>query len=314
MTTPQSRAFAGEADVPGMVAMLQAIQALEGGPDVTRDDLEIEWVGDEPGWVKSLQIWEADSVLVAAIGVWHEVGDDENRAYASIDVHPDWQIAPFADEVVTKMVGETAAIVERSVDVRVGMLATSAWKRSAVERAGFVPERVYHRMRTTIAEAIPAAVFPEGFTLRPLAGEDEVDAWVETFAAGFAEHHDAPRQTSDEKLNRMRLPSYRPDLDLVLTDPDGALIGIALGQIEQLESGTQEAWVRSLALRAEWRGKGLGRAMLAEIMRALAAAGHPVIWLTVDSENESGAIGLYERAGFAPEYQMVVYVRLVDPG
>jgi mycothiol synthase len=55
--------------------------------------------------------------------------------------------------------------------------------------------------------------------------------------------------------------------------------------------------VLDLAVAPRARRHGLGLALLRSGFRALAERGHTHVGLEVDSENESGATRLYERAG-----------------
>src|SRR5688500_16510962 len=98
---PVARQFAGEADVEKMNALLQAeADADRDGLTVSEEDLRFEWVDDEPGWVRNLEVWEAGDRFVAAFGAWHERADELNRAYGEVHAHPDWREPVFVDEVV----------------------------------------------------------------------------------------------------------------------------------------------------------------------------------------------------------------------
>jgi ribosomal protein S18 acetylase RimI-like enzyme len=58
-----------------------------------------------------------------------------------------------------------------------------------------------------------------------------------------------------------------------------------------------EGWIAVLGVRARWRGRGLGLALLRGSFCELFRRGRRVIELGVDAENPTGAVGLYERAG-----------------
>ena len=59
------------------------------------------------------------------------------------------------------------------------------------------------------------------------------------------------------------------------------------------------AWVESLGVRLPWRRCGLGTALLRAGFRGLHARGLRRVGLGVDTENETGALRLYERAGMS---------------
>ena len=64
--------------------------------------------------------------------------------------------------------------------------------------------------------------------------------------------------------------------------------------------------------RQRHRGKGLATALLGHAMHAYRNAGYDEAALDVDSENPSGALGVYRRAGFAVESRWTNYVLTVD--
>jgi mycothiol synthase len=64
-------------------------------------------------------------------------------------------------------------------------------------------------------------------------------------------------------------------------------------------TGVREAFVGQLGVRPRWRRRGLGGLLLATALRSYRAAGYKRAALTVDTANATGALGLYERAGFA---------------
>ena len=52
-----------------------------------------------------------------------------------------------------------------------------------------------------------------------------------------------------------------------------------------------------LTVRPPWRGRGLGTALLRQSFRAFAERGARRVGPSVDAENTTGAVDLYERAG-----------------
>ena len=67
---------------------------------------------------------------------------------------------------------------------------------------------------------------------------------------------------------------------------------------ENERKGIDEAWIGDLGTRRPWRKQGIATALLNHSMLAFQAAGIPHASLGVDSENPTGALGVYERVGF----------------
>jgi mycothiol synthase len=311
---PVARPFIGDADIEKTITLLQAEADVDReGLTVSEEDLRFEWVDDEPGWVRNLQVWEVGDELVACFGAWHETADELNRAYGEIHTHPDWREPDFIDEIARASVQAVAELIDRPVEFRIGGAGSQDWKHGGLERAGFTVDRYFFRMSANVDRTLPEPVIPEGFAIRPLAGEAEIEKWVETFNAAFADHHDPPTTTIEEKRRRLTEAGYLPKADLVAVDGAGRLAGVGRNSIEKLADGGEKPWVNSIALRPEARGRGLGRALLLASMTALRDAGHQRVHLSLDSDNQSGALQLYESVGFRVDSRMIVYMRVVEP-
>ena len=311
---PIARAFEGEDDLARLVVMLRAIVAHDRDDEgVSVEDLRFEWIDDEEGWVRTLQVWEVGDEFVAAFGAWHETADQLNRSYCEVDIHPDWREPVFVDEVIAAMDGGVSELIERPVENRLGCPSSWDWMRAGLERAGYAADRYFFRMSTSVDRTLPEPELPDGFQIRPFAGEGEIEEWVSAFNGAFADHYDPPTTTVVEKRHRMAETGYLPDADLVLVAPDKRIVGIGRNSSEHLDDGTTKAWVNSVALLPEYRGRGLGRAVLLASMAALKAAGFTRVHLSVDSDNQTGAQKLYTSVGFTLGRQIIVYMRTVEP-
>lgn len=77
----------------------------------------------------------------------------------------------------------------------------------------------------------------------------------------------------------------------VVRDPDGVVVGVAM----VIGSSDGMLWVDELAVRADRRGLGLARALLADSFAEGRRRGFPRSGLSTDSR--TGALGLYEHVG-----------------
>jgi mycothiol synthase len=202
-------------------------------------------------------------------------------------------------------------LVPVTVDLRFGASETQQWLVDGAERNGFTLDRIYFRMRTERSEPFTEIELPPGFVIRPLSGQGEVEAWVEAFNDAFASHHDAPTYTVAEKMQRLDDDSYMPTTDLVLVAPDGRFAGISLNTKEVLDDGEERVWVRSIGIRPEWRGTGLGRALLQTSINALIEHGFTTVRLSVDSDNATSALRLYKGTGFEVEFRRLVFIKSI---
>jgi ribosomal protein S18 acetylase RimI-like enzyme len=102
------------------------------------------------------------------------------------------------------------------------------------------------------------------------------------------------------RLHFIDAENFRPELTFVVYAGD-LLVGICFNReiTENFQDkDVQVGWIDSLAVLKEWRGQGLASALLCASMRAFQQAGLAYAGLTVDTENLTGALRLYERLGF----------------
>ena len=69
-----------------------------------------------------------------------------------------------------------------------------------------------------------------------------------------------------------------------------------------------------LAVRRQWRRRGLGRLLLLTTFNALRERGCGTVSLGVDADNESGAVGLYEGLGMREAFVYEFYEKTLRDG
>jgi mycothiol synthase len=211
------------------------------------------------------------------------------------------------------MMDAVAELIERPVEHRLGGPSGQDWRREGLERAGYTFDRLYNRMIAPLSAAMPGPNLPADFTIRPFAGEGEIEEWVSVFNNGFGTHHDPPTTTVEEKRHRMGEAGYLPNADLVLVHGSDGMVGLARNSREIVDNGADLGWVNSIVILPAYRGQGLGRALLRASMRALFDSGFERAILTVDTGNETGALHLYESVGFRIDHQFIQHARVIDP-
>ncbi len=154
-----------------------------------------------------------------------------------------------------------------------------------LRRRGFVEQQVRTlRYVRSLSEPIPTPALPPGYTIRPIAGEAEVEALVALHRAAF----DTERMTAAERLTWMRSPDYDPGLDLAAVAPDGSLAAYCFCAIYREEnrlSGRNEGVTDPLATHPTHRGRGLAQALLCAGMSLLRARGAEIAALGTSSDN-----------------------------
>lgn len=103
-----------------------------------------------------------------------------------------------------------------------------------------------------------------------------------------------PRLTlrpSDEPEEVAKKLRRDPDLFLI-AEEEGQVVGVIMGAWDG-----RRGWIHHLAVHADWRGQGIGSALLNEVEARLKAKGCLKVNLMVRKEN-TAAQGLYRRLGY----------------
>jgi ribosomal protein S18 acetylase RimI-like enzyme len=80
-----------------------------------------------------------------------------------------------------------------------------------------------------------------------------------------------------------------------------------INEHENRELGRLRGLLDSVFVRRAWRGRGLGAALVARSLVLLRDSGMTSAWLGVDADNPTGALRLYEKAGFAVHTRGAAY-------
>lgn len=158
----------------------------------------------------------------------------------------------------------------------------------------------FHRDATSLPDR---GQLPQGFRIRPLAGSDEVDAYVALHRQVFQ----SESMTSAWRHRTLSHPAYLPHLDLVLADANNELAGFCIGWFtKQGPNNEPSGQVEPMGIRAELRGKGLGKALLTECLLQLAQVGATSLYVETDNYRDA-AFNLYKSVGFRVAHDVTVY-------
>lgn len=179
---------------------------------------------------------------------------------------------------------------------------------TAIRHVGFSPDEwSYVHMARALDEPIPAPVLPEGFCIRPLAGETEVGAYVAMHRAAFG----STNMTAEWRRSTLRSPHYVGELDLVVEAPDGTLVAFCVSWITPplaTLNGAKVAQVEPLGVRPAHQRIGLGRALLLEAFRRAKAMGAQRMEVNAESYNEASR-STYGSVGFHTAFEAPFYLR-----
>jgi ribosomal protein S18 acetylase RimI-like enzyme len=179
---------------------------------------------------------------------------------------------------------------------------------TAIQSAGFSPDEwSYVHMARRLDEPIFKPVLPEGFRIRPLAGEAEIEAYVAMHRATFG----SANMTAEWRRSTLRDPHYVPELDLVAVAPDETLVAFCVSWITPslaALTGGKVAQVEPLGVLPEYQHTGLGRALLLEALRRAKEMGAQRMEVDAESYNEASRRA-YGSVGFRPAFEAPFFLR-----
>lgn len=209
----------------------------------------------------------------------------------------------------------------RIAAVATALLADADRKR-AWERNGFDPVRISNRMRIdfTGSPADAEPVWPAGIALRPFKQERDLRSVVLAGQEIFRDHWGSVDQPLDEELPQWREwianmgKDFDPSLWFVAIDSaSGEIAGYSLCD-PQIGGDHTRGYVASFGVRSPYRKRGLGLALLHHSFQRLHCIGKLAVELDMDSENLTGALRLYTRAGMRPIRRLCTYEKELRPG
>jgi mycothiol synthase len=149
-------------------------------------------------------------------------------------------------------------------------------------------------MGIDLPEAIPEPEWPEGVSVRTYGGEEaEAREIKELLDLAYAEefHH---QPATFESWSRFMFEDPMFDATVwFLAVADGKIVGAALNW--------DEGYIKDLVVHPDWRGRGLGKALVYQTFGEFKRRELPRVTLKTDSNNPTDAWRLYERAGMRKE-------------
>lgn len=174
--------------------------------------------------------------------------------------------------------------------------------------------RYFTEMTRPLEQPIPEVGFPEDLELVSFAdpgGRDVVELVRLAHNDAFRDHWGSEPRDQESWQFTVSHPEFRADWSLALVEPgSGDVIAYHLASCDPDSPellGHSEGYTDLLGVRSRWRGRGLAPALLAEAMKRYRAAGMDNAGLGVDTDNPSGALGLYERLGYVPTQRSIVF-------
>jgi mycothiol synthase len=300
------RPFRDDTDYDRWADLIRAASQHDGIPFLpTAENIRIDTEGSA-GIDPRLDVVfaEVDGVPVGAAEVRRTVRDGVATFEMGGTVRPDMRrrgigrrlldhnLARTAERVALEPAGAPVQGGTFIEDVEVGALVL-------VASAGFQPIRHFFLMRRRGLTDVPDAPLPDGLEFRPVT-KDQHRAIFDAEREAFRDHWNEREWPDEEFETTHAFPEIDTGLWVVAWDGD-KIAGVVQSWVwpdENARLGVKRGWLEHISVRRPWRRRGVGRAITAEALARLRAAGLDEAMLGVDSESPTGALGLYEGLGF----------------
>jgi mycothiol synthase len=162
---------------------------------------------------------------------------------------------------------------------------------------GYQAERYFHEMTCDLSGERPEAPAPAGIQIVGFTAERSADALLVRNEA-FRHNWGATEASAGDWAHRIGLPSFRAALSFIAY-ADAEPAGIVIGEERLARAGAPVYYILIVATREGVRRRGVASALLAGALTTASEAGFGTARLNVDAASATGAVGLYQRFGFA---------------
>ena len=315
-----------DADVPAVAELAAAAEAVDddgeswSAQDIA-DELGAPAIDRERG---AFGAFAGDGRAVAMAVVYaRTAADPVHEMFTWGFVHPRWRGRGIGTDLIARCLTaareisalrfpDAPAVLQRNVYENVLDLCR------LLERHDFAPRHYELTMERAIrsGDAAAAPSPPKGYAFVPFAAELAEQFRAVHNLAFVPDHQGSTPQTPASWAAMIESGSFRPDLTFGLRDrAAGELAGYVLSryyEADTVATGRRDVYLDYIGTRREHRGRGVASAAIAAAIHAAARQGFDNASLSVRSDNASGALGVYQRAGFAVRRRFVNYARKLD--
>jgi mycothiol synthase len=302
------RPFRDTADYAAVAVAYNASCAADGVEYAfTADDMERVYGGNpnlDPS--RDLQFVETNGRVIAYIlTMWQDDLQGTRLYYHNTFIHPEWRakgIEEAALQRAERRLREIAASDNAANRRMFESMAndTAPAREALLLDAGYEPVRRMYRMVRPDLGNIPEAPLPAGIEVRPVQPDQYRAIWdanVEAFAAAWG----MPVLTEEDYKSYLEGPFFQPQLWQVAWD-GAQVVGSILNYVVEEENriyNRARGYVSDMAVRADWRKRGIARALLARSLKMYRDQGMTEAGVALDGEDPGGCVQLCESMGFA---------------
>ena len=288
--------------------------AMFGASDLTEERVRANWQSSHAHLeTDSWGVFTPDGKLVAAAEV-------DNQAYIVFFpfacVHPDYTgrgIGTYLLHLMEQWIVDHMHLAPENTRIisGAGVSNKNSAAQQLFEHEGYSIIRRFWNMEIEIHEPPSPPQWAEGITVRTFVRGQDDRAVFEMIEGAFQDHWGhIPQNFGFWEHDRLNRPGFDPTLWFLASEGE-RIVGSALcSYTRKPERGR----VNQLGVLRSWRHKGVGMALLLHAFNEFYRRGTRLVELNVDSQNLTGAVRLYERAGMHVARENIAYEKEMRAG
>ena len=309
------------ADAGNWSALLIAIQATDHGWDFfsERDLLEEFGRPDRDFARGSMGIFTGGAMVGYGTLGCRDAADPVHEMRYWGGVHPAYRQRGLGGQLLGW--AETAAVPlhrerypDRPLSLSGFCLSHNAAAVALYAARGYQPVRWFHAMVRDLTTALPEVPAPPGVQITAFTPEQSETARLIRNEA-FTDHRGSTETSAEGWAHFMAASAFRPAFSFLAYasgEPAGFVISHEYDVYAEA-TGIQDLFIAILGTRRAARKRGVGSALLVRALTEARAAGFTSASLAVDADSPTGAVGLYERAGFTVDHTSVTQSKPLLP-
>ncbi|SEG77484.1 mycothiol synthase [Nonomuraea solani] len=250
----------------------------------------------------TLAAWEGDRIVALGYLPARQAADETHTMRLWGGVHPAHRRRGHGRRVVDWAIRTAPGLSERAfpgVPLELHLHVSDGNPGLAVlaESSGMTAVRTFARMERGLAGEPPTLRPPEGLEIATWTPELD-DGARHVRNESFRDHWGSVPHTRESWRDHLiDSHNFRPESSFVALAGDQA-VGVLITH-DFGTPGLRQAWIQVIGTLKEWRGRGVAGALVAHALAAFKEQGYESAGLGVDTENPTGAVSVYTRAGFA---------------
>lgn len=311
---------AAHSDLPEIAALISEGLSFDGLTIVqTAEELEEEFGGPYCFLNQDVMVAEHESHIIG-VGYTYFLPSEtkEERCYTFGTVKPLYrrkgvgtEILQWTTERAEKLLRSTNRTIPKYLRSDVSTSNTSA--DFLFQKFNMRPVRWNEDLIIDLNQS-PGVLSSPGYCVIPWdTSRDEEARVVKNLA--FMDHWGSTPTSEEGWEQLVHGSTAKLDQSFFALDSDNNIVGLLLSHRYESDDetlGKRIGWIDKLATLSEHRGKAIGRSLITHALAAYRRDGLTHAALDVDTENPTGAYGLYTAVGFSTFRGSVTYERIVQ--